>query len=74
MARNRLFLAAQYMFHDPVWAWFQARSIVREFLFISLFEKEKAHKLKAILLGIRDAVIGKFGKLDDNRLKRSPSH
>jgi rhamnosyltransferase len=71
MARNRLRLAAEYLFKDTFWALFLLKSMLRELFFITLFEDQKRRKWKAILLGMYDAVAGKFGKLDETRLEFS---
>jgi rhamnosyltransferase len=68
MARNRLVLGAKYLFRDPTWALLLAKSLLREVLFVLMFEEQRLSKLKATLLGILDAIVGRMGKLDENRL------
>ena len=68
MARNRLVLAAKYLLSDPAWAFLLAKSLLREIVFVIIFEEEKVSKLKATLFGMLDALAGRMGKLDGKRL------
>jgi rhamnosyltransferase len=71
MARNRLVLAATYLVRDPAWAFLLAKSLLREMLFVAIFEEQKREKLRATWLGIYDAVIGRMGKLNERRLSHT---
>lgn len=68
MARNRLVLSLRYLFQDTMWSLFLLKSVLRETFFVILFEEQKLAKLKATFLGIRDAVFGRMGKLNERRL------
>jgi hypothetical protein len=66
-------LGAKYLFRDPGWAFLLAKSLLREALFVVLFEEEKIGKLKATLLGVWDAIVGRMGKLEEKRLVSAPN-
>lgn len=68
MARNRTALGAKYLWREPAWTALLLKSLLREVLFIAMFEAQKAPKLKATALGIYDAIVGRTGKLDDTRI------
>ena len=70
MARNRCVLAARYFLRDPAWSGLLLKSLLREVLFIAMFEEQKAAKLKATALGISDAVLQRSGKFDEARIAR----
>jgi rhamnosyltransferase len=68
MARNRSTLAARYFLRDAAWSALLVKSLLREVVFIAMFEERKAAKLKATALGIYDAVLRRTGKLDEARI------
>ena len=68
MARNRSALGARYLLREPAWTALLLKSLLREVLFIAMFEEQKARKLKATAFGIYDAIVGRTGKLDDTRI------
>jgi rhamnosyltransferase len=73
MARNRVSLAAKYFFRDPAWSLLLMKSLLREFLFIAMFEELKAAKFKASAIGIWDSIVGRSGKLNEARISTSSS-
>ncbi len=76
MARNRLLLSIRFAFTEPRWVLRVTKAQVRDLIFIALFERAKRAKLYASLLGVRDALFGAMGRLDESRLipdnSRSP--
>jgi rhamnosyltransferase len=73
MARNRTSLGAKYFFRDPAWSFLLLKSLLREFVFIAMFEEFKGVKLKASVIGIWDAIVGRTGKLNETRISTSSS-
>ncbi len=68
MARNRTSLAAKDLLRDRAWSFLLLKSLLREVVFIAMFEEQKAAKFKATTIGIWDSIVGRTGKLDDTRL------
>src|SRR5256885_7620062 len=58
------------LFRSPAWSLLLLKSLLREALFIALFEELKAAKFKATATGIWDSILGRTGKLDE----RSEEH
>ena len=62
MSRNRMVFFRENFFFDPLLVLRCCRDMMKESIKIVLGEKAKMAKLKAILFGIKDGVVGKMGK------------
>lgn len=60
--RNRLDTIKNYFFFDPTFCSKELYGSMAEIVKVLLFEKDKARKVRAYFLGIRDFIIGRFGK------------
>ncbi|MCL6100216.1 MAG: glycosyltransferase [Bacteroidetes bacterium] len=61
--RNRLFVWKKYIRYYPLYVFNDIIHFCREIISISLTEEKKLKKIKMILLGIRDFILGRYGKL-----------
>jgi rhamnosyltransferase len=62
--RNMLILAGEYIGKEPRWIIENLWGLTKSFLLICLFEKERIAKIKYILRGCADGVLGRTGSLD----------
>jgi rhamnosyltransferase len=62
MARNNLALSREYLFREPVFVlgcfWWYLKSTI----FICLFERERLHKLRRMVVGAFDGLFSNFGR------------
>jgi rhamnosyltransferase len=70
ITRNRLVLFGRYLLKEPIWIKNRSREALTEIILILLFEKQKAQKIEAIMLGVFHAIIGKMGRLRNRSLER----
>lgn len=61
MARNRLVLAREYLLREPVWTVASLLSLVREAAVLVLVEERAGEKIRAMLRGTRDGLLGRVG-------------
>lgn len=69
VTRNRISLWRKYARSDGHFVLADMRQCVREWVGIAFAERDRTAKLRAILAGVRDAVLGRFGP---RRLPKSP--
>jgi rhamnosyltransferase len=62
ITRNRLDIASKYLFSFPIFVLKDLRNFIKEWIKIILFEDDKIKKNKAILLGIKDFLLHKYGE------------
>lgn len=60
--RNKIFLFKEYFFKQPVYTLSGLINVVKNSLFIMLFEADKREKLSCIFYGIKDGVLNISGK------------
>lgn len=64
ITRNRLYVAWKYKFFDPKYGIQELVYFFSEFIKIVLVEKNKLLKAKSVIMGIRDFIIGRYGKYE----------
>lgn len=62
-SRNRVFIWKRYFFSQPFYITWDLFSLANTVKLIVLFENKKMEKIYYMLLGIRDGLINKFGRL-----------
>jgi rhamnosyltransferase len=69
VTRNRLSVWRRYARSDGRFVAMEMRQSIREWVGIAFAETDRPAKLRAILAGFRDALLGRYGA---RRLPRSP--
>jgi len=59
--RNRLYTYKQYVLKLPLWFFKDLKYVAKELLKIILVEQDKLKKIKMMVYGFRDALVGKKG-------------
>lgn len=62
MMRNRLYIYTRYLRSEWPWVWRDALIYSQTLLFVFLFEDQRFAKLKYTLLGVRDFLLGRYGR------------
>lgn len=68
MTRNSLFIVKQFWRVLPKESWNLLFGILKDFIKVILFEKDKALKVRAIFIGFYDASCNLMGKLNESRI------
>ena len=64
MARNRISSYRKFFAQERGWVWSDVLIFAREIFHVILYENDKGRKLRFTLLGIRDGLRGKMGKIE----------
>lgn len=62
LTRNRLYMITRYFLYDPVTCSYECYNLLAEAFKMLLQENNKRQKLKSIFRGVRDFIIGRYGK------------
>ena len=64
IARNTVATAKLYLFQEPAWSVRQGWRLAMDLTSIILYEKNKARKLRAFLMGLFHGIFGKMGPIE----------
>lgn len=63
MTRNRITLAKNYFLSEPMFVMRGFYHLISDIITIIFLEKEKAQKLRAVIIGLLDGLAGRMGKI-----------
>jgi rhamnosyltransferase len=66
LTRNRLYFIVHYIFFDPGTCFFEIYALFAETFKMLVEEKNRSKKIQSVMLGVKDFIIGRYGKYPYN--------